>query len=49
MEKRPVDLSSRDGTIVFGILLVGIFAIGFVVLALVLVVTTATSAPHVAP
>ena len=43
MEKRPVDLGTRDGTVVFAILLLGIFAISASVLVVILVVTGATS------
>jgi hypothetical protein len=41
MEKRPVDLGTRDGTLVFAILLLGIFAISAGVLVVVLIVTAA--------
>jgi hypothetical protein len=43
MEKRPVDLGSRDSTLVFAVLLLGIFAISASVLIVVLVVTGTTS------
>ena len=43
MEKRPVDLGTRDSTLVFAVLLLGIFAISASVLIVVLVVTGATS------
>ncbi|HEY8786764.1 MAG TPA: hypothetical protein VIN63_09840 [Candidatus Limnocylindria bacterium] len=43
MEKRPVDLGSRDSTLVFAVLLLGIFAISASVLIVILVVTGATS------
>jgi hypothetical protein len=43
MEKRPVDLGTRDSTVVFAILLLGIFAISASVLIVILAVTTATS------
>jgi hypothetical protein len=43
MEKRPVDLGSRDSTVVFAVLLLGIFAISASVLVVILVVTGATS------
>jgi hypothetical protein len=43
MEKRPVDLGSRDSTVVFAVLLLGIFAISASVLIVILVVTGATS------
>jgi hypothetical protein len=46
MEKRPVDLGTRDGTLVFAVLLLGIFAISASVLIVVLVVTAGTSASH---
>ena len=39
MEKRPVDLGTRDGTLVFAVLLLGIFAISASVLIVILVVT----------
>ena len=42
MEKRPVDITSRDDQVVFAILLLGIFAISFTVLAVILVVTAST-------
>jgi hypothetical protein len=40
MEKRPVDLGTRDGTLVFAVLLLGIFAISASVLIVVLVVSS---------
>jgi hypothetical protein len=43
MEKRPVDLGTRDGTLVFAVLLLGIFAISASVLIVILVVTGSTS------
>jgi hypothetical protein len=43
MEKRPVDLGSRDSTVVFAVLLLGIFAISASVLIVILVVTGATT------
>jgi len=43
MEKRPVDLGTRDSAVVFAVLLLGIFAISASVLVVILVVTTATS------
>jgi hypothetical protein len=43
MEKRPVDLGSRDSTLVFAVLLLGIFAMSASVLIVILVVTGATS------
>lgn len=43
MEKRPVDLGTRDGTLVFAVLLLGIFAISATVLVVILVVTGATT------
>jgi hypothetical protein len=46
MEKRPVDLGTRDGTLVFAVLLLGIFAISASVLIVVLVVTAGTSVSH---
>jgi hypothetical protein len=39
MDKRPVDLGTRDGTLVFAVLLLGIFAISASVLIVVLVVS----------
>jgi len=39
MEKRPVDLSTRDSALVFAVLLLGIFAISASVLTVVLVVS----------
>jgi hypothetical protein len=44
MEKRPVDLGTRDGTLVFAILLVGIFVISASVLIVILVVSGTTPA-----
>jgi hypothetical protein len=41
MEKRPVDLGTRDGTLVFAVLLLGIFAISASVLVVILVVSGA--------
>lgn len=43
MEKRPVDLGTRDGTLVFAVLLLGIVAISASGLIVILVVTAATS------
>ena len=43
MEKRPVDLGSRDSAVVFAVLLLGIFAISASVLIVILVVTGVTS------
>jgi hypothetical protein len=43
MEKRPVDLGTRDSTVVFAVLLLGIFAISASVLIVILVVTGATT------
>lgn len=43
MEKRPVDLGTRDGTLVFAVLLLGIFAISASVLIVILVVTGAAT------
>ena len=42
MEKRPVDITAHDDQVVFAILLLGIFAISFIVLAVILVVTAGT-------
>jgi hypothetical protein len=44
MEKRPVDLGSRDSTVVFAVLLLGIFAISASVLTVILLVSGATPA-----
>jgi hypothetical protein len=44
MEKRPVDLGTRDGTLVFAVLLLGIFAISASVLTVVLLVSGTTPA-----
>ena len=44
MEKRPADMP-RDDQIVFAILLLGIFAISFIVIAVILVVTTTSGVP----
>jgi hypothetical protein len=46
VEKRSVDLSTRDGTVVFIVLLGGIFAISAIVLAIVLIVTAAIRVAH---
>ncbi|MDQ2914969.1 MAG: hypothetical protein M3T56_17215 [Chloroflexota bacterium] len=46
MEKRPVDLGTRDGTLVFAVLLLGIFAISASVLIVILVVTAGTGVTH---
>jgi hypothetical protein len=43
MEKRPVDLGTRDGTLVFAVLLLGIFAISASVLIVILFVTSSTT------
>jgi hypothetical protein len=42
MDKRPVDLGTRDSAVVFAILLLGIFAISASVLIVILVVTGST-------
>jgi len=42
VDKLPTDLTPRDDQVVFAILLLGIFAISFVVLAVILVVTAST-------
>ncbi len=42
MEKRPVDLGTRDSAVVFAVLLLGIFAISASVLTVVLVVSGAS-------
>jgi hypothetical protein len=44
VEKRPADLLPRDDTVVFAILLLGIFAISASVLVVILVVTATTVA-----
>jgi hypothetical protein len=46
MQKRPVDLGTRDGTLVFAVLLLGIFAISASVLVVILIVTAATGVTH---
>jgi hypothetical protein len=46
MEKRPVDLGTRDGTVVFAVLLLGIFAISASVLGVILIVTAGTAVAH---
>jgi hypothetical protein len=46
MEKRPVDLGTRDGTIIFAVLLLGIVAISAAVLVVILVVTAGTRVAH---
>jgi len=43
MEKRPVDLGTRDGTLVFAVLLLGIFAISASVLIVILVVSASST------
>ena len=43
MEKRPVDLGTRDSTLVFAVLLLGIFAISASVLIVILVVSGSTT------
>lgn len=48
MEKRPADLP-RDDQAVFAILLLGIFAISFTVIAVILVVTATSGVPLPAP
>ena len=48
MQKVPSDLNPRDDQVVFSILLLGIFAISFIVLAVILVVT-ATHGPALPP
>ncbi len=42
MEKRPVDITSHDDQLVFGVLLIGIFVISFIVLTVVLIVNGST-------
>jgi len=42
VDKLPTDLTPRDDQVVFAIMLLGIFAISFVVLAVILVVTAST-------
>jgi hypothetical protein len=46
MEKRPVDLGTRDGTVVFAILLLGIVAISASVIVVILVVTSGLRVAH---
>ena len=46
VEKRPVDLGTRDGTVVFAILLLGIVAISASVLVVILVVTSGLRVAH---
>jgi hypothetical protein len=41
VEKRPVDLGTRDSTLVFAVLLLGIFAISASVLIVILLVSGA--------
>ncbi len=43
MEKRPVDLGTRDSALVFAVLLLGIFAISASVLIVILVVSGSTT------
>jgi hypothetical protein len=43
MEKRTVDLGTRDGTLVFAVLLLGIVAISASVLIVILVVSGAAA------
>jgi len=43
MKKRPVDLGTRDGTLVFAVLLLGIFAISASVLIVILVVSASST------
>ena len=43
MEKRPVDLGTRDGTLVFAVLLLGIAAMSASVLIVILVVSAGTT------
>jgi hypothetical protein len=45
LDKLPADLQPRDDTIVFSILLLGIFAISFIVLAIILIVTGTSGHP----
>lgn len=46
MEKRPVDLGTRDGTVVFAVLLLGIVAISASVLFVILLVTSGLRVAH---
>ena len=46
MEKRPVDLGTRDGTLVFAVLLLGIVAISASGLIVILIVTAGTGGTH---
>lgn len=48
MQKLPSEFEPRDDQVVFSILLLGIFAISFIVLAVILVVT-ATHGPALSP
>lgn len=45
MEKLPADITSHDDQVVFSILLLGIFAISFIVLAVIIIVTATHGAP----
>jgi hypothetical protein len=46
VEKRPVDLGTRDGTLVFAVLLLGIVAISAAVLVVILIVTAGARVAH---
>jgi hypothetical protein len=46
MEKRPVDLGTRDGTVVFAVLLLGIVAISASVIVVILFVTSGLRVAH---
>jgi hypothetical protein len=46
MEKRPVDLGTRDGTLVFAVLLLGIVAISASGLFVILIVSASGGVTH---
>lgn len=46
MEKRPVDITSRDDQVVFGVLLLGIFAISAAVLIIILLISAGAGQVH---
>jgi hypothetical protein len=43
VEERPVEITSRDDVYVFGVLLLGIFAISAIVLTVILLVSAAAT------
>jgi hypothetical protein len=45
-ERRPVDITSHDDVYVFGVLLLGIFAISAIVLTVVLLASAAARVVH---